>query len=54
MAGALIGTIDGATYLLWVTHNLERLADRVTNICERTIFLVRGEQLEMDSEQDIA
>jgi phosphate transport system protein len=47
-------TIDGATYLLWVAHNLERLADRVTNICERTIFLVTGEQLEMDSEQDIA
>jgi len=47
-------TIDGATYLLWVAHNLERLADRVTNICERTIFLVSGEQLEMDSEQDIA
>jgi phosphate transport system protein len=47
-------TIDGATYLLWVAHNLERLADRVTNICERTIFLVTGEQLEMDSEDDIA
>lgn len=47
-------TIDGATYLLWVAHNLERLADRVTNICERTIFLVTGEQLEMDSEEDIA
>ena len=47
-------TIDGATYLLWVAHNLERLADRVTNICERTIFLVTGEQLEMDSEGDFA
>ncbi len=47
-------TIDGATYLLWVAHNLERLADRVTNICERTIFLVTGEQLEMDKEDDIA
>lgn len=46
-------TIDGATYLLWVTHNLERLADRVTNICERTIFMVSGEQLEMDQENDI-
>jgi phosphate transport system protein len=45
-------TIDGATYLLWVAHNLERLADRVTNICERTIFLVTGEQLEMDAEDD--
>jgi len=47
-------TIDGATYLLWVAHNLERLADRVTNICERTIFLVSGEQLEMDAEEDFA
>jgi phosphate transport system protein len=47
-------TIDGATYLLWVAHNLERLADRVTNICERTIFLVTGEQLEMDAENDLA
>src|SRR4030042_1134139 len=47
-------TIDGATYLLWVAHNLERLADRVTNICERTIFLVTGEQLEMDSEGGFA
>jgi phosphate transport system protein len=47
-------TIDGATYLLWVAHNLERLADRVTNICERTIFLVTGEQLEMDSEEELA
>jgi len=46
-------TIDGATYLLWVAHNLERLADRVTNICERTIFLVSGEQLEMDSEDGV-
>ncbi len=46
-------TIDGATYLLWVAHNLERLADRVTNICERTIFLVSGEQLEMDSEDEL-
>ncbi len=46
-------TIDGATYLLWVAHNLERLGDRVTNICERTIFLVTGEQLEMDTEDDI-
>jgi len=33
----------GATYLLWVAHNLERIADRVTNICERTVYLVTGE-----------
>ena len=32
------------TRLLWITHNLERIADRVTNICERTIFMVTGER----------
>ena len=35
-------TITRATYLLWVTHNLERIADRTTNICERVVFLVSG------------
>lgn len=35
-------TITRATYLIWVTHNLERIADRVTNICQQIIFLVRG------------
>jgi phosphate transport system protein len=40
--------IDRATYLLWVAHNLERTADRVANICERVIFMVTGELVEMD------
>jgi len=40
--------IDRATYLLWVAHNLERTADRVANICERVIFMVTGEFVEMD------
>ncbi len=35
-------TITRATYLMWVAHNLERIADRVTNICERIVFLVTG------------
>ncbi len=35
-------TIDRATWLLWVAHDLERIADRVTNICERVVFLVTG------------
>lgn len=35
-------TIQRATYLLWVSHNLERTADRATNIGERVIFLVTG------------
>jgi len=34
--------ITPGTYLLWISHNLERIADRVTNICERVIFLVTG------------
>ncbi len=35
-------TITRSTYLLWAAHNLERIADRVTNICERIVFLVTG------------
>jgi len=35
-------TIDQATQLLWVSHDLERFADRVTNICERVVFAVTG------------
>jgi phosphate transport system protein len=35
-------TISRATYLLWVTHNLERIGDRVTNMCERVIFMTTG------------
>ncbi|MCX6012014.1 MAG: phosphate signaling complex protein PhoU [Chloroflexi bacterium] len=40
-------TIPGATRLLWVAHNLERSADRVTNICERVVFLVTGKMMEI-------
>ena len=36
-------TITRATYLLWVAHNLERIADRAINIGERVVFLVEGE-----------
>ncbi len=36
------GTIQRGTYLIWVAHNLERIADRVTNICERVVYLVEG------------
>lgn len=35
-------TINRATHLLWAAHNLERIADRVTNICERVVFAVTG------------
>ena len=36
--------IQRATYLLWVAHDLERIADRATNISERTIIMVTGEK----------
>lgn len=41
-------TITRATYLLWVAHNLERIADRVTNICERVVFMVTGKMEEIN------
>jgi phosphate transport system protein len=41
-------TITGATRLMWVAHNLERIADRVTNICERVVFITTGEFEELD------
>jgi phosphate transport system protein len=34
--------IDRATWLLWVAHNLERMGDRIQNICERTVFEATG------------
>jgi phosphate transport system protein len=40
-------TIDQATHLLWVAHNLERIADRVTNICERVVFAATGQLEEL-------
>ncbi|MDQ2682074.1 MAG: phosphate signaling complex protein PhoU [Chloroflexota bacterium] len=36
------GTINRATHLLWAAHNIERIGDRVTNICERVVFAVTG------------
>ncbi len=40
-------TITRATRLIWVAHNLERAADRVTNICERVVFVVTGKMEEI-------
>ena len=45
-------SIERANWLLWVAHNLERFADRVTNICERTIFIATGEFGEIKSSDD--
>jgi len=40
--------IERATHLIWVAHNLERIADRVTNICERVVYLVEGKLEELN------
>lgn len=40
-------TINRATHLMWVAHNLERAADRATNICERVVFMVTGKMEEI-------
>jgi len=42
--------IEQANYLLWAAHNLERTADRVTNICERVVFTVTGQMAEISSD----
>ncbi len=40
--------IAQATYLTWVTHNLERIADRTTNICERVVYTATGKMVEVN------
>jgi phosphate transport system protein len=42
-------TINRATRLIWVTHNIERAADRATNICERVAYMVTGKTEEIGS-----
>ena len=45
-------TIQRALYLTWVSHNLERIADRVTNICERVVYIVTGEMEEINASKN--
>jgi len=40
-------TINRATRLIWVAHNLERASDRATNICERVVFMITGKMEEI-------
>ena len=42
-------TIDRANHMMWAAHNLERMADRVTNICERIVYVATGEMRELDT-----
>jgi phosphate transport system protein len=41
-----------ANHMQWAAHNLERMSDRVTNICERTIFVGTGEMNELEESDD--
>jgi len=41
--------IERANYVLWIAHNLERLGDRTTNVCERVVYIVTGERPEIVS-----
>jgi len=47
-----MSTAELANKLLWVAHNLERVADRVTNICERVVFTVTGEVVELNLSEE--
>ncbi len=40
--------IQRATWLLWAAHNVERIADRATNICERVVYVVTGKMAELE------
>lgn len=40
---------DEAIHLLTLAHNLERIGDRVTNLAEQVIFLLRGEIVELNT-----
>lgn len=47
-------SIQRATYLLWVTHDLERTADRATNVAERVIYLVTGKMLDLNLSKQVS
>ena len=41
-------TIERATHITWIAHNLERIADRATNICERVVYMEQGKYEELN------
>jgi phosphate transport system protein len=45
-------TVTRAMYLLFCAHNVERIADRVTNICERVVFVATGRMQEIASQTE--
>ena len=44
-----VSTVDRANHIMWAAHNLERMGDRVTNICERIVYVATGEMRELDT-----
>ena len=40
--------VPDASRMLWIAHNLERCGDRITNICEQVVFMIRGEDVELN------
>ena len=47
-------TANQANLLLWAAHNLERTGDRAINICERVIFTITGQLIELDCTEEFA
>jgi len=45
-------SVERANHLMWAAHNLERMADRVTNICERVIYIASGQLGDLDTSDD--
>ena len=43
-----VATLEEANYLIWAAHNLERMADRVTNICEKVLFVITGDMIALE------
>jgi phosphate transport system protein len=43
--------LQRATYLLWIAHKLERVADHSGNVCERIVFIVEGSDAAMQSDE---
>ena len=35
--------VKQGTFLIWISHNLERIADRSTDIAERTLYVISGD-----------
>lgn len=46
--------IEAGTYLMWAGHNVERIADRATNIAERVVFQATGRIVSVGGDQDEA